>query len=579
MSKNILSWLLACWLLMPLCPLFSQAADPQAAAHQTLLDLYRRSLSFSRLSPDSSRLYQERARNHQQRELPDCASCRARLNFLTTHRAYFQEQMETVITQGTIQAEAALRDSVVDWAVEELIYVAYAYQNTGRLARAGETHYRTLALMDESGVDHRRSDVLRALSELYRKQRNYEQCLSFAQRSVDLAQAQADTVASYHSINELANVYSTFDQLDSALYYYSQLIDTLKFHPVRPFDQMRTHLNLGRLYSLSSDYPRAEYHLREALVIYEREGWQSVGRLAHTLNELMTLYRRWGAYRSALRYGERLLPLVDSLSDVHLARNIFRQYRKVLVGLEDFEGAYRAGQRFQVLQDSIHRREERGIILDLEARYQNQAKQDRIALLEKDHQLNRLRWRGLLLAVLLGVVLLLLGFGFWINRQRRVRERLRLKAAQLQEMDALKTAFYTNVTHELRTPLTLILSPLEALLQEQYGPLAPAVRKIIRLTKRNAERLLRLSNDILDLSKLEARQLALVESAVDLPALVQRCCAHFETTARLREIDLRWVLPAADWPPLRLDRQKVEAILHNFLSNALKFTSRGDTNR
>jgi signal transduction histidine kinase/ligand-binding sensor domain-containing protein len=157
------------------------------------------------------------------------------------------------------------------------------------------------------------------------------------------------------------------------------------------------------------------------------------------------------------------------------------------------------------------------------------------------------------------------------ERQRADRKLERQALAHLQELDRVKTDFFTNVSHELRTPLTLILGPAEVLATE---PADPATRQQGRRVLSHARKLLSLINQLLDLSKLEAGALRLRPTAGDLAALVQRLVAAFSSLAEDRGIALRCEVPAGP-VPLVFDGAKLEEIVTNLLANALRFTPAG----
>ena len=157
------------------------------------------------------------------------------------------------------------------------------------------------------------------------------------------------------------------------------------------------------------------------------------------------------------------------------------------------------------------------------------------------------------------------------ERQRADRQLERQALEHLQEMDRVKTDFFTNVSHELRTPLTLILGPAENLATE---PADPAVRRQGGLVLRNARKLLTLINQLLDLSKLEAGALRLLPTSGDVAADVRRLAASFSSLAESRGIALRCEVPGGP-VPLVFDAVKLEEIVSNLLSNALRFTPAG----
>ncbi|WP_165822093.1 7TM diverse intracellular signaling domain-containing protein [Hymenobacter edaphi] len=145
---------------------------------------------------------------------------------------------------------------------------------------------------------------------------------------------------------------------------------------------------------------------------------------------------------------------------------------------------------------------------------------------------------------------------------------------QLQELDELKTKFFTNISHELRTPLTLIISPLEQLLSEARQRPQQAAPPEYALMLRNARRLLRLINQLLDIARLEAGQTRLAAAPDDLVRAVRTNVLSFESLAVGNEVELRFESPL-EALEVYFDAEQLDKILYNLLGNALKFTPAG----
>ncbi|MEO0582576.1 MAG: ATP-binding protein [Bacteroidota bacterium] len=181
----------------------------------------------------------------------------------------------------------------------------------------------------------------------------------------------------------------------------------------------------------------------------------------------------------------------------------------------------------------------------------------------------------LMIGSLILLVLVVGGYQWYLMRQRkrkqaaeRALEVQQMEANKLRELDQFKTQFFTNVSHELRTPLTLIISPLsDVLSQIQSVP----IRQRLHTVQQNAQRLLSLVNEIMDLSKVEAGNLRLNSVPVALHPFVRRIFGTMESMAEVREIDYQLSMTTVD-AHVRIDLDKFEKILQNLLSNALKFT-------
>lgn len=153
-------------------------------------------------------------------------------------------------------------------------------------------------------------------------------------------------------------------------------------------------------------------------------------------------------------------------------------------------------------------------------------------------------------------------------------EELRAARDAAQSADRLKSAFLATMSHELRTPLNSIIGFSGILLQGLAGPLNGEQSKQLGMVRGSAEHLLALINDVLDLSKIEAGQLHLVVETVDVREVVERVIATVRPQAEAKGIELRWAI-AERVGSIETDRRRVEQILLNLLSNALKFTERG----
>jgi hypothetical protein len=199
-----------------------------------------------------------------------------------------------------------------------------------------------------------------------------------------------------------------------------------------------------------------------------------------------------------------------------------------------------------------------------------------------------------ILALIAGVVLLMsLAGSFVLKQQVNVRtlelkkinqemeQRIIERTAQLaaavekaQAADQIKSAFLATMSHELRTPLNSIIGFTGILLQHLAGPLNAEQDKQLHMVYNSAKHLLDLINDVLDISKIEAQQLNVVHETFNLRDCVEKVVKSSQPLADKKGIELS----AAMAPEIRLiksDRRRVEQILLNLISNAVKFTEQG----
>ncbi|MFG2108040.1 SpoIIE family protein phosphatase [Micromonospora chersina] len=157
--------------------------------------------------------------------------------------------------------------------------------------------------------------------------------------------------------------------------------------------------------------------------------------------------------------------------------------------------------------------------------------------------------------------------------KQRAYEQERARAAELAALDRAKTNFFANVSHEFRTPLTLVLGPLEDLLADRDLP-DPYLDRLAMM-HRNALRLLKLVNTVLDFSRLESGRLAARYQPTDLADYTARLASTFRSVTE--RAGLRLVVDCPPLPaPVYVDRDMWEKIVLNLLSNAVKFTFEGE---
>lgn len=199
-----------------------------------------------------------------------------------------------------------------------------------------------------------------------------------------------------------------------------------------------------------------------------------------------------------------------------------------------------------------------------------------------------------LILAAIALVLAILGYSWLRTRQLRLRQQeleeqvterteqirkdkelIEAQAEELRSLEQLKLRFFANVSHELRTPLSLLLGPTKRLLSRAYWKQED--RQLLGLVHRNGQQLLRLVNEILDLSKLESGRLDVQPEPTALKAFVNPMLTQFSAYGAEygQEVILSF-LPRTDLQVL-LDQGKVEKIITNFLSNASKFTPPGGT--
>jgi signal transduction histidine kinase/ligand-binding sensor domain-containing protein/DNA-binding NarL/FixJ family response regulator len=150
-------------------------------------------------------------------------------------------------------------------------------------------------------------------------------------------------------------------------------------------------------------------------------------------------------------------------------------------------------------------------------------------------------------------------------------EMSKFEAQKLYEVDEIKSRFFANISHEFRTPLTLILGPLKEVIKKISDE---EIKSVMRLINRNAKKLLSLVNQLLDISKLESGNMKLETEPQNIVPLINNILLTFSTFAESKRIKAKFT--SADKEIIvYIDKDKIEKIITNILSNAFKFTPEG----
>ncbi len=143
------------------------------------------------------------------------------------------------------------------------------------------------------------------------------------------------------------------------------------------------------------------------------------------------------------------------------------------------------------------------------------------------------------------------------------------------ELEQMKTQFVSMVSHELRTPLTSIKGSLGLILAGAAGEIPPQARTFLEIANQSTERLIRIVNDLLDLSKMEAGKIQLSPERLSPHKIVEECITELKGFADQKEVTIENQVPE-NLPDIYADRDRIKQALINLMSNAIKFSPKGE---
>ena len=445
------------------------------------------------------------------------------------------------------------------------------------------------------------------IGNIKREQNDYKAALDNYIKAVKLFEQQKNLRGLTQALSNVGNIHNLMDDTDRAIDYAIQSLEAAKAANIKSSIAYSYRL-MGRIYRKQKKPDEALKAYRNAADIFRAS--LSKRELGETQVSVGNIYFDKGQFANALKEYREGIRVLKSIPDtLNMAYGYIalgetsvnlKEYQKakdyfdttillatkkklptlvmdsygVLSEIYEIEGNHKLAmeyyRRFIGLKDSVSELQNRKEAAELEARYQSEKKDDAIRILNAENELKETQIRSknnernyLLLSLGLSVLLA----GIIYNRYK-----VKLKAnAKLQELDQIKSRFFTNVSHEFRTPLSLIIGPLEEKLNKQFDL---ADRENLILMHRNAKRLQNLTNQVLDLSRLEAGSMDLHLQEGDLSAAIKFICSTFLSLAESKGLSYRQDIFEGPYNAC-FDRDKLEKMLNNLLSNAFKFTPEG----
>lgn len=327
------------------------------------------------------------------------------------------------------------------------------------------------------------------------------------------------------------------------------------------------YMRLGSCY-LKEDIGKAEEYLLKSNVLSEDA--QRITFLATNYTALGNLYSARKEYGKAVSYFNKTIEIGSGLeNNKSEGLNILAAYKGLIATytkMKDFEAAVVAYEKRTVLEDSIRRYQNHLVVEELEKKYQTEKKEQEIKLLTSQAELEKQKSKNEKSVFIAGILILMLAvialYILFRNKQK-TNDKLR-------QLEAAKSRFFANISHEFRTPLTLISGPVAHQLSKEQ--LSPDDKTDLGLIERNANRLLDLVDQLLDLSKIEAGRRKLKLSKGNLDLFLKHLVEPFSYQSARKGLTFKSdiKLLGESW----FDRDLVEKIVGNLLSNALKYSDK-----
>jgi signal transduction histidine kinase/CheY-like chemotaxis protein len=489
---------------------------------------------------------------------------------------------------------------------------AQIYTRIGEFKKALDNTQEAFVIAGKLDKQEKIAELVRETGNIYFYFGENAIALDFYQKSLKIAQQVKNIEGIAKAYNNMGRLYSEIGNFELALECLRKSLD-YKSKEEDVVSYSNTLLNIGTVYQNKGNYQQSLNFLEQANELY-----LSVGNPEGTANSFFRIgktYFLMKRYNQALAMYEEAWRVASETDSKRLLVLISAATAETYSEIGDYRRAYHYFKEYDELREYVYGEDKGKLLLELEARYQIEAKQKQIELLSKERELivseeKKLKIWFALFSIVVLFLLSLIYFTYSrfrykskankellkeITHRKMVEAKLQeyqedlealvdertleLKAAKekAEESDKLKTAFLTNMSHEIRTPMNAIVGFSYLLTDpESTDDIKTEYTKIIRS---NGEVLMNLINDILDISMIESGQLKTKPKPVAVPDLLNDLKLFYEKEKeKFRKQHLEMIQDYdkdTEKLVITTDKIRFHQIMTNLLSNAIKFTEKG----
>ncbi len=465
--------------------------------------------------------------------------------------------------------------------VKNMNGMGMVYFRKGEYPKALETNLKALNLIDSAQLDTPKGSIYGVIGVIYQNLSDYQKAYQNYELAIESDSLLGDTrgIITW-KINWAIALQNDQKAVEAESMYLSSYEDSKTYG--YPALEANVLANLGSFY-------KGEYQVDKAIETFKQsyekaKELQISNIITFDLQNLGDLFMQKSNPKGALPYLMESKSMAyklgakNSIMDVHkYLSNYFEKTQRPDSALKHFK-------LYKAFQDSIFDESKLSEIGKLEAEYEY----DKQKLLDdqkhqqemKVEQAKQKTQQTIIIISLIGVVIIgaLLIFIYRrlqiISRQKKIIEKqnkeLETKSEKLKGLDIAKSNFFSNISHDLRSPLTLILGSIDQVLEEEK--LTSKSKELLESGYRNSKKLLFMTDEIRDLSRLQEGKMDLKLQLVRIDAYLNLLVKMFSSAATLKRIILKFHSELSEERIVRIDPHQFEKIIYNLLSNAVKHT-------
>ncbi|MDC6389223.1 tetratricopeptide repeat protein [Maribacter sp. PR1] len=453
--------------------------------------------------------------------------------------------------------------------------VASSYNNLGNVfnergeyKKAMEAYTEASKVNTQIGNEKNAGINMANIGLIHQKLANYNEAIFYFTKSDSLFRKFDFLPGQAFLMKNMGIVLRNQGKPEEALLRYQKALESYnKMGSKREISQV--YQNIGNIYSDEKQSGEAVENYRRSLFIAEEIG-DSIN-MAMASQALGQEYFYFTKLDSSEIFSSKAVRIAQNIGADLTEMDGYKTLSQVYYTKGNLRKAFDFRILYENRKDSLYTLEKRDLAEEIEAKYQNEQKTKEIALLASEKKLQTLQLgkRKNERNAIIAFALLILLLAVLLYNQYRIKQK---SNKELQELNILKSNFFANISHEFRTPLTLIQGPIEHLEQNPEDKLD---KEDIKMIRRNTNKVLGLVNQLLDLSRIDEGKLHLRATEGDVFKCLRTAAGSFNSYAAQRNMDYRVEVPDESlWASF--DRDKLEKVFYNLISNAFKFCEDGE---
>lgn len=430
------------------------------------------------------------------------------------------------------------------------------------------------------------------IGEIHSKLNNVDMAKEYMQKSLDLHFAIGKTTSIANLLNNLAIIYDSERDYAKALEYYNNALG----HYEKQNDKsgISTVLNnIGYVHATLKNYDKAIQTYQSSLAISTEIN--DIGGIANTNNNLAQVALAKGNINLAYKYVKEALPFAEQSGEKSFLAESFEVLAKVHIS----RGEYKKAVEYQTLllsyKDSIHNKERNDRVIEMQTRFETEAKEREIQLLKKDNEIKQLeatRQKNfqkylIILALLLLGLLFLIYYGLHLKKKsnellskkneelKLANEKLRESEKNLKTLNNTKDKFFSIIAHDLKNPFNALLGFSELLHNNYDNFSATETKEYIGVINESAQSLFRLLENLLQWSRTQTGKLTYNPETINLHTIISQETELLRINADKKGINIS--IDVDKELEAYADKNIASTVLRNFINNAIKFTHAGGT--